>query len=104
MTHGRRVMVAGGAGFVGATLDHRLVGRAHAVRVFDNYTTCDAAHLSGVDAEQVEGDIRDPVAVDAALVGMDAVIHLAAAGSVIKSIDDPVTNFDVNVLGTFCVL
>jgi len=104
MTNGKRVLVTGGAGFVGATLVRRLVERGHAVRVFDNYTTGDAAHLAGVGAEQVEGDIRDAVALDAALTGMDAVIHLAAAGSVIKSIDDPVTNFDVNVLGTFRVL
>jgi len=104
MTNGKRVLVTGGAGFVGATLVRRLVERGHAVRVFDNYATGDAAHLAGVDAEQVEGDIRDAVALDAALVGMDAVIHLAAGGSVIKSIDDPVTNFDVNVLGTFRVL
>jgi len=104
MTNGKRVLVTGGAGFVGATLVRQLVERAHAVRVFDNYTTGDAAHLAGVDAEQVEGDIRDAAALDAALHGMDAVIHLAAAGSVIKSIEDPVANFDVNVAGTFRVL
>ena len=52
----------------------------------------------------VEGDIRDPGALDAALAGMDAVVHLAAAGSVVMSVADPVTNFDVNVTGTFRVL
>ena len=74
------------------------------MRVLDNYTTGDPAHLAGVDAELVEGDIRDEAALGAALDGMQAVIHLAAAGSVIKSIEDPATNFDVNVLGTFRVL
>jgi UDP-glucose 4-epimerase len=72
--------------------------------VFDNYSTGDASHLAGVDAELVEGDIRDAPALDAALAGMQAVIHLAAAGSVVASVEDPVTNFDVNVLGTFRVL
>lgn len=104
MTEGKRVLVTGGAGFVGASLVRQLVGRGHKVRVYDNYTTGAAAHLEGVDAEQVRGDIRDAPALDAALAGMDAVVHLAAAGSVIKSVQDPQTNFDVNVLGTFRVL
>ena len=72
--------------------------------MLDNYSTGDPAHLAGVPAELVEGDIRDEAALDAAVAGMEAVIHLAAAGSVIKSVEDPVTNFDVNVLGTFMVL
>jgi UDP-glucose 4-epimerase len=104
MTETRRVLVTGGAGFVGATLARRLVERGHTVRVFDNYSTGDPAHLDGVDAELVEGDIRDVSALDKALAGMDSVIHLAAAGSVVASVQDPVTNFDVNVVGTFRVL
>jgi UDP-glucose 4-epimerase len=104
MDEARRVLVTGGAGFVGATLVRRLVGSGHSVRVFDNYSTGDASHLAGVDAERAEGDIRDAPALDAALTGMQAVIHLAAAGSVVMSVEDPVTNFDVNVLGTFRVL
>ena len=98
------MLVTGGAGFVGATLVRRLVGGGHSVRVLDNYSTGDPSHLTGVDAELVEGDIRDAAALDAALAGMQAVIHLAAAGSVIGSVQDPVTNFDVNVVGTFRVL
>jgi len=89
---------------VGATLVRRLVESGHAVRVFDNYSTGDASYLAGVDAEQVEGDIRDAAALDAALTGMDAVMHLAAAGSVVMSVQDPVMNFDANVVGTFRVL
>jgi UDP-glucose 4-epimerase len=104
MSDTSRVLITGGAGFVGATLVRRLVESGHAVRVFDNYSTGDASYLVGVDAEQVEGDIRDAAALDAALAGMDAVIHLAAAGSVVMSVQDPAMNFDANVVGTFRVL
>ena len=89
---------------MGATLVRRLVASGYRVRVIDNLTTGDRAHLADVDAELVEGDIRDAAALDAALAGMDAVIHLAAAGSVIGSVQDPAMNFDVNVNGTFQVL
>jgi UDP-glucose 4-epimerase len=100
----RRVLVTGGAGFVGATLVRRLAGSGHQVRVLDNYSTGDPSYLDGVGAELVEGDIRDAGTLDAALAGVDAVVHLAAAGSVITSVADPAANFDVNVLGTFRVL
>jgi len=98
------ILVTGGAGFVGATLVRRLVASGYRVRVLDNLSTGDAAHLAGVDAELVKGDIRDAAVLDDALEGMEAIIHLAAAGSVIGSVQDPGTNFEVNVLGTFRVL
>jgi UDP-glucose 4-epimerase len=104
MVNARRVLVTGGAGFVGATLVRRLVESGNTVRVLDNYSTGDPDQLAGVDAELIEGDIRDDAALDAALTGVQALIHLAAAGSVVMSVEDPATNFDVNVVGTFRVL
>jgi UDP-glucose 4-epimerase len=98
------ILVTGGAGFVGATLVRRLVASGYRVRVVDNLTTGDPAHLAGVDAELIKGDIRDPETLDDALKGLGAIIHLAAAGSVIGSVQDPMTNFDNNVVGTFRVL
>jgi UDP-glucose 4-epimerase len=104
MNEAHGVLVTGGAGFVGATLVRRLVASGYRVRVYDNFSTGDEAHLAGVDAEVVRGDIRDAESLDAALAGLDSVVHLAAAGSVIGSVEDPATNFDVNVAGTFLVL
>jgi UDP-glucose 4-epimerase len=98
------ILVTGGAGFVGATLVRRLVANGYRVRVFDNLSTGDEAHLAGVDAELVKGDIRDADALDDALAGLDSVIHLAAAGSVVGSVADPAANFESNVVGTFRVL
>ena len=100
----RRVLVTGGAGFVGANLVPRLVDAGHRVRVLDNLSTGSADHLAGVDVDLVTGDIRDEATVDAAMDGVDAVVHLAAAGSVVDSVADPRFNFESNVLGTFRVL
>ena len=80
------ILVTGGAGFVGATLVRRLVASGYRVRVFDNLSTGAEAHLAGLDTELVVGDIRDDDALDDALKGLDAVVHLAAAGSVVGSI------------------
>jgi UDP-glucose 4-epimerase len=94
--------VTGGAGFVGANLVRRL-GDRYDVRVLDSLVTGSPAALPpGV--ELVVGDIRDGDAVDHALAGVDAVVHLAAAGSVVDSVADPFPNFDVNARGTLTVL
>jgi UDP-glucose 4-epimerase len=98
------VLVTGGAGFVGATLVRRLTEAGRPVRVFDNFSTGDPTHLAGVDTDVVKGDIRDAAALDAALTGVESVVHLAAAGSVVMSVTDPVANFEANVVGTFRVL
>src|ERR1700761_1994839 len=104
MGNARKVLVTGGAGFVGATLVRRLVASGYRVRVLDNLSTGDAAHLDGVDAGLVVGDIRDADTLDDAVAGCGAIIHLAAAGSVIGSVADPHPNFEANVVGTFRVL
>lgn len=98
------VLVTGGAGFIGANLVRRLLAHDHAVRVLDLLVTGDRSYLDGLDVDFVEGDIRRPETVAAALQGVDAVVHLAAAGSVIQSIENPADNFSTNVVGTFTVL
>jgi UDP-glucose 4-epimerase len=74
------------------------------VRALDNFSRGSRVYLNGIDAEVVEGDIRDEAAVSNAFQGVDAVVHLAAFGSVVESVEDPVENFDVNVRGTLVVL
>jgi UDP-glucose 4-epimerase len=104
MAEKKRIVVTGGAGFVGATLVRRLVESGYEVRVLDNLTTGHVSHLEGVEAELVEGDIRDQDLLSRVLGGTGSVVHLAAAGSVVMSVEDPVANFESNVLGTFRVL
>lgn len=100
----QRILVTGGAGFVGANLVRTLVGNGHRVRVIDNLTSGTAEHLEGVDVELIKGDIRDAGDLASAMRDIDKVVHLAAAGSVIMSIEDPASNFEINALGTFRVL
>ena len=74
------------------------------VRAFDNFSRGSRDYVAGTEVEVIEGDIRDEEAVARALEGVDAVVHLAAFGSVVDSVADPIENFDVNVRGTLVVL
>ena len=96
-------LVTGGAGFIGANLIPMLRAGGTEVRVLDNLVTGDPARLDA-DVELVEGDVRDPDALARAVRGADAVVHLAAAGSVAESVADPLPNFEVNARGTLCTL
>lgn len=101
-----KVLVTGGAGFVGSHVAARLVERGHEVRVLDDLSTGRVANLAGFesDLELVRGDVRDASRVRAAVAGAELVLHQAALPSVQRSIEDPVTTGDVNVLGTLNVL
>jgi UDP-glucose 4-epimerase len=96
-----RVLVTGGCGFIGANLVPRLAAAGWRVRVLDNEIIGRRHHLDEFTGEFINGDIRDPAALDLALDGVDAVVHLAADTRVIESIADPAFNFDVNVVGSF---
>lgn len=100
----KNVLLTGGRGFIGTNLIPRLLKRGHTVRVLDNLSRCGScgSHLPAIDV--VQGDIRNLRDASDALVGIDAVVHLAAYGSVVESISDPRANFDVNVLGTLNLL
>src|ERR671933_2428640 len=95
------VLITGGAGFIGANLLRQL-DAAYDVRVLDNLVRGSRDLLPAErEIDVVVGDIRDPDAVKRAMHGVDLVIHLAAFGSVVESVTDPVENFEINVRGTF---
>ena len=100
-----RLLVTGGCGFIGANLVPKLRALKHEVVIADDLSRGDTAHLDDAAAYTlVKADIRDVDALARAAAGADAVIHLAAYGSVVDSIADPQANFSVNVAGTFCTL
>jgi len=89
---GRRVLVTGGAGFIGSHVVRALVGHGAEVTVADLRPCVEAG------ARSVVGDLTDPGAVEAALdPGTEAVVHLAAVTSVLGSIERPVETFQTNV-------
>lgn len=98
--------VTGGAGFIGSHLADVLVTVGATVRVLDDFSNGRASNLTGAAsaAKMVEGSICDPAAVDAALAGTEVVFHLAAMGSVPRSIDIPTRYHEVNVGGTMQLL
>jgi UDP-glucose 4-epimerase len=99
-------LITGGAGFIGSNMVRFLLEKGQKVRVLDNFETGKRENLVEVTGriELIEGDIRDMDIVRRAVAGADVVYHLAALGSVPRSVKDPVTTHDVNVNGTFNVL
>jgi UDP-glucose 4-epimerase len=101
-----RVVVTGGAGFIGANLCRVLAGTdgVEEVVAFDDLSTGTKENLGGVDAELVEATILDADALDRAFRDAGAVVHLAARPSVPRSIADPVASHEANATGTLQVL
>jgi UDP-glucose 4-epimerase len=99
-----RVLVTGGAGFIGSNLVRGLLERGDEVRVLDNFSTGNRANLEGLDVEIVEGELRSYERVHNAVRTTEVVYHLGALGSVPRSVQDPLTSSAVNVEGTLNVL
>jgi UDP-glucose 4-epimerase len=100
------MLVTGGAGFIGSHLVDGLLERGFAVRVLDDFSTGRRANLEHVarDIELIEGDICDFDTCRGAARGARAVFHLAAQGSVPKSVADPFGSNANNVMGTLNML
>jgi CDP-paratose 2-epimerase len=109
----RLVLITGGAGFIGSNLAQRLLKTPEVhVRIFDDLSrrgveqNLDWLHsVAGArPLEFVRGDVRDARAVRQAVQGATDIFHLAAQVAVTSSVDDPVTDFEINAHGTFNVL
>jgi len=99
-----RILITGGAGFIGANLVRKCESRGHDVVVLDDLSTGHAANLEETNASFTLGSITDLNTLDRVVDGVDSVVHLAARGSVPRSIDDPRATHQVNATGTFNVL
>lgn len=98
-----KVLVTGGAGFIGSHIVEYFQGRAE-VRVLDNLRSGFLGNLDGFQREFVSGSILDREAVRAAVRGVDYVFHLAAMISVPESMSKPVECNEINTVGTLIVL
>ena len=101
---GRKVLVTGGAGFIGSNLVRELLERGEDVRVLDNFSTGNRRNIDDLDVEVVEGELRSYERVHNAVRGVETVFHLGALGSVPRSVQDPLTSSAVNIEGTLNVL
>ncbi len=103
-----KVLVTGGAGFIGSNLAEALLGQGHQVRILDNFSTGKRENLDFQEDTEglqvIEGDIRAPEICRQAVEGVDFVFHEAALPSVQRSVEDPLTSNSVNVEGTLNVL
>ncbi|WP_149524358.1 SDR family oxidoreductase [Sphingobacterium hotanense] len=98
-----KILITGGAGFIGSNLTEYFLGKGHQVVVLDNFATGHrhniAQHAENPNFKLIEGDIRRMEDCQKAVEGVDYVLHQAALGSVPRSIKDPQTSNEVNVTG-----
>jgi UDP-glucose 4-epimerase len=100
-----KVLVTGGAGFIGSNLVRQLLDEGCSVTILDNLLSGYRENLDALGAARfVEGDVRDEEAVARAVDGAEVVFHLAASGGNKRSIDHPIVDAEINLIGTIRVL
>lgn len=101
-----RILITGGAGFIGSHTTELLVAHGHEITVVDDFSTGNSANLESVveNINLLQLDIRDLKTLTSACRGMDAIIHLAAVSSVEKSIAEPLSTHEVNTTGYLSVM
>lgn len=106
MQESKKVLITGGAGFIGANLVREFRANSPEVelRVLDDLSTGYRENLDGQGVDFYLGSVADPEAIQEAADGVDSIVHLGALGSVPRSVDDPVTTHIANLEGTLQVL
>jgi UDP-glucose 4-epimerase len=100
-----RVLITGGSGFIGSSIAKELASNGTEVVVLDNLSSGYRGNINGQPGVVLlEADVRDPAAVNAAAAGVDVIFHLAASVGNKRSIDEPVNDAEINVIGTLRVL
>jgi UDP-glucose 4-epimerase len=99
-----RVVVTGGAGFVGGNLCRVLADRVDEIVVVDDFSTGYKSNLTGLPVTLYEGSVLDQAVLAEACHGAASIVHLAARPSVPRSVADPLATHEVNVTGTLKVL
>ncbi len=101
-----KILVTGGAGFIGQALSRQLLADGYGVCVLDDLSNSTEPPHPGrqYDYTFIKGSVTDPVAVRQALQGCQHVVHLAALSSVPQSLEEPARTFTTNVIGTETVL
>jgi UDP-glucose 4-epimerase len=97
-------LITGGAGFIGSNLTRHALEAGHEVTILDDLSTGYEDNVDPSRTRFVQGSVTDRDAVEEALDGVDTVVHLAALGSVPRSIRNPVASHDANVNGTLTLL
>ena len=104
----KRILITGGAGFIGSNTCEDLIADGHDVVCLDNFITgrrSNIKHLMDSSSfHLIEGDIRNIEDCRKAFVNIDIVLHLAALGSVPRSLEDPITTNDININGFLNVI
>ena len=99
-----RILITGGAGFIGTNLVTELMKRNHQISIIDDLSTGLIQNIPTDNVNFFNGSIADENLVEMAMTDVDAVVHLAARGSVPRSIVNPKATFEVNVNGTQNIL
>ena len=99
-----KVLVTGGAGYIGAHVAAELLKSGYSIRIYDDFSNGLHRRVDGKFRDIVEGDMLDRAKLLAALDGIDAVIHLAAKKAVEESVKDPLKYYENNVGGTLNLL